>query len=324
MKKLLTILLALLTIISLAGCQKKQIVAMINVDNGDDSGTGMQAEMPENSTLKDLFDALAQGGDFVYELDGDGNILTVNGKGNDEMGYWEVLLNGEILDDVIAKTALKDGDVCSVAYIPNTSNAIVGGWVTAEVARTELTEEEEENFKKAMEVVLGETYEPVCVLATQVVSGTNYAYLGRGTTVTAEPVSNFFIVKIYQDLEGNVKLESISEINIMEIATADGNAENVLGGWQLTDTGKPGTLGSEEAQSSFEKALSEIVGVTYNPIQLLASQIVSGTNYIALARGRVSDAEGTLGLYVITWYADLEGNSKVSDIKKFNLNYYVD
>lgn len=323
MKKIFALLLTLVMALAVVGCQKKQIVCMINVDNGDDTGTGMQAEMSEKATLKDMFDDLVKGGSFTYELDSEGYIVSINGKGNDEMGYWEVLLNGEILDDVIAKTALKDGDVCSVTYIPNTSNAIVGGWVTAEVARTELTEEEEENFKKAMEVVLGETYEPVCVLATQVVSGTNYAYLARGTTVTAEPVSNFFIVKIYQDLEGNVKLESISEINIMEIATADGNAENVLGGWQLTDTGKPGTLGSEEAQSSFEKALSEIVGVTYNPIQLLASQLVAGTNYIALARGRVSDAEGTLGLYVISWYADLEGNSTVNEINKLDLLHYL-
>ncbi len=69
--------------------------------------------------------------------------------------------------------------------------------------------------------------------------------------------------------------------------------------------------------------MAEVLGVGYNPIQLLATQVVNGTNYIALVRGKALSVDDTPELYVISWYADLEGNSKVTEIKKFDLNYYV-
>ena len=64
MKKLFTLLLTLVMALALVGCQKKQIVVMINLSDGE-AGSGMHAEMPENSNLKDLFDSFAGGGDFV-------------------------------------------------------------------------------------------------------------------------------------------------------------------------------------------------------------------------------------------------------------------
>ena len=69
--------------------------------------------------------------------------------------------------------------------------------------------------------------------------------------------------------------------------------------------------------------MADVVGVIYNPIQLPASQVVNGTNYIALARGRVTGADD-VALYAVSWYADLQGNSTVNEIKKLDLNYYVD
>ncbi len=321
MKKLLALLLTAMTLLALVGCQKKQIVVSLNFKDGD-AASGMQAEMPEKSTMKDLFDSFKGGADFAYELDGEGYIVSINGKANDEFGYWEITLNGDVINDTIDKIALNDKDVCNIAYVPNQDNPVVGGWQIAEVSRTDLTDEEADIFTKAMAEVLGEKYEPVCVLATQVVSGTNYAFLARGTTVTANPVNEFNIVTIYNDLEGNAKVQSIATINILDIKSTEETDQNLLGGWQITDTGRPGTLGSEEAQSSFDKALSAVDGVIYNPIQLLASQVVNGTNYIALARGRVTGSD-TVELYAISWYADLQGNSSVTEIKKFDLSSYL-
>ena len=321
MKKIIPILLAFLMALTLTGCQKS-IVATINVS--DTTQGGMQAEMKEKSTLKDLFDEYSKGADFTYELDEEGYIVSINGKENNEFGYWEVLLNGETLDDVIGNTTINDKDVCDVKYIPNEDNPIVGGWEIAEVAREDLAEDEKANFEKAMEVVLGEDYEPVCVLATQLVSGKNYAYLARRTTVSDNPDSCFCIVTIYVNLDGEAELKGIADINIDDIHAREDVNEPILGGWEVTDTGKPGTLGSEEAQASFEKATEELVGVGYNPIQLLASQLVNGTNYIALVRGRAFSVEDMPELYVMTWYEDLDGNSSMTDIKKLDLNYYVE
>ena len=322
MKKVLTSLMILFVFVGLVGCQKK-ITASINYSDPNGAAGGMHAEMPAKSTVKDLFEELSKGTDFVYELDDEGYVVSVNGKGNDDLGYWEITVNGNTLDDVIGKTVVNDGDTCDVTYIPNASNPIVGGWKIAEVGREELTDEEKEMFTKAMETVLGETYEPVCVLATQVVSGTNYAFLARGTVVSNDPVSNFNIVKIYKDLQGEVSLTSIADINIGDIQSSEDASADLLGGWTVTDTGKPGSLGSEQAQASFDKAMEGLVGVGYNPIQLLATQVVSGTNYIALARGKVVAPDTKTELYVVTWYEDLNGNSSITEIKKLDLLYYV-
>ena len=322
MKKIITLLIALLMTAVLAGCQK-QVTASINYTDMNENGGGMQAQMPANCTLKDLFDELSKGTDFTYELDADGYITTICGRGNDELGYWDITLNGEPLDDVIGKTAIKEGDNCNIVYVPNQDNALVGGWEVAEVGRSEFEADEEEMFKKAMEVVLGETYEPVCVLATQLVSGTNYAFLARGTTVTETPVSNFFVVTIYKDLEGNASLKGISEINLSDIHTRADVDEDIVGGWEVRDSGKPGSLGSAEAQASFDNASEKLLGVGYNPIQMLATQLVAGTNYKALARGTVVAPDERPELYVMTWYEDLEGNSQFTDIQKFDLNYYI-
>ncbi|MBR2578227.1 MAG: hypothetical protein IKE38_04765 [Erysipelotrichaceae bacterium] len=322
MKKLTIILLALMTVLTLSGCQKKLIVATINVS--DENEGGMQAEMNEKSTVKDLFDEYSEGADFTYELDEEGYVVSINGKENNELGYWEILLNGNLLDDVIGKTALNDKDIVDVRYIPNKDNPIVGGWEIAEVAREDLTEDEKANFEKAMEVVLGEDYEPVCVIDTQVVSGMNYAYLARRTTVSENPDSCFCVVVIYVNLDGEAELKSIADINIDDIQTREDTDEQILGGWEVTDTGKPGTLGSAEVQESFDKATKELVGVGYNPIQLIARQLVSGNNYIALVRGRALGSDDAPELYIMRWYEDLDGNSTVTDIKKFDLNYYVE
>ncbi len=323
MKKLSILLFVLLIGLAVSGCQKN-ITATINFIEGEGKESGMMAELKEKSVLRDLFDAFAKGGTFTYELDDEGYIVSINGKENGESGYWEVLLNGELLDDVITKTVLNDEDVCDVTYIPNEENPIVGGWEIAEVAREDLDENEKEIFEKAMEPILGEDYEPVCVLATQLVSGTNYAYLARGTTVTAEPVSNFCIIKVYRDLEGNVELRSIADIEILDIQTREDTDDAILGGWEVKDSGRPGTLGSAQAQASFDKATAELVGVGYNPIQLLARQLVNGNNYIALVRGRAFSVDDKPELYVMSWYEDLDGNSTVTDIRKFDLNHYVE
>ncbi|MBQ1307453.1 MAG: hypothetical protein IIY56_04800 [Erysipelotrichaceae bacterium] len=285
---------------------------------------GMQAEMKEKSTVKDLFDAYSGGADFSYVLDEEGYIVSINGKENDEYGYWEVLLNDEPLDDVIGKTALNDGDVCSVSYIPNQDNPIVGGWEIAEVARQDLAEDEKAYFEKAMEVVLGEDYEPVCVIAKQLVSGMNYAYLAHRTTVSENPDSCFCVVTVYVNLDGEAELKSIADINIEDIHTSEEGNEQVFGGWEITDTGKPGTLGSAEAQESFEKALEGLDGVGYNPVHLLASQLVNGVNYIALARGKVVGSDAAPELYIVRWYAELDGNSTLTGIDKLDLKYYVE
>ena len=320
MKKLLSIVCVLFVALSLFGCQKK-INTTVNYEDEDQAAV-IELEVNKDTTLKSIFDELSKQVSMTYELDNEGYVVSINGKENNEYGHWEITVNDEWLDDVIGKTTIKDGDVCAIKYVSTEEN-LLGGWQIADVAREDVTDEEKEIFSKAMEVVLGTTYEPVCVLATQVVSGTNYAYLAKATTVSNDPHSNWSIIKIYKDLQGEVSLTSIADVNIMELYTSEESQGNLLGGWNVVDSGKPGSLGSQEAQASFEKAIEGLVGVGYTPVQLLASQVVAGMNYMALAKGRTITAEESLDLYVITWYQDLDGNSTITSIEKLDLLAYL-
>ena len=58
---------------------------------------------------------------------------------------------------------------------------------------------------------------------TQVVSGTNYMLLCKITTVTAEPVSHYSIVTVYEDLEGNASISETHDFSA-EDETADADA----------------------------------------------------------------------------------------------------
>ena len=70
--------------------------------------------------------------------------------------------------------------------------------------------------------------------------------------------------------------------------------------------------------------MADHTSLPYNPVQLLATQLVNGTNYVALVRGVPASVEDTYELYIVRWYADLQGKSEITDIQKFDLNHYVD
>lgn len=322
LKKVLTMLAILLMSVMFSACQKNINVELRLCDVDGKEG-GVAASVPEKHTLKDLFDDFGKIGDFTYELDSEGYVTKINGVGNDEYGYWAIckLTDGveDPINDVIGNIALKDGDVYTVTYVPNLS--LNGGWNVADVGRIELSEPDAQAFDKALEALTGEQYTAVQVLATQVVSGLNRAYLAYGSVI-GEP-GEWYIVTVYEDLDGNVRPLSFYQINVADVLTTNEDSENLLGGWEVKGTGKAGSLGSAEAQASFDKAIEGLVGVGYNPIQLLGTQVVEGTNYRALALGAVPGNEDHPGLYVITWYEDLAGNSTVTSIEKLDLLTYV-
>ena len=63
--------------------------------------------------------------------------------------------------------------------------------------------------------------EPVALLGTQIVSGTNYRILCSGTTVTADPVTSLYVVDVYEDLQGAAEVKDIQLIDLTKYAGAD-------------------------------------------------------------------------------------------------------
>ena len=88
---------------------------------------------------------------------------------------------------------------------------LVGGFIDAEDGT--LTDELKTIFNKAIDGLLGAIYEPVELVATQVVAGTNYKFLANGTKTTNPVTKGTYYVTVYEDLDGNVSLLDIETID---------------------------------------------------------------------------------------------------------------
>ena len=160
---------------------------------------------------------------------------------------------------------------CGQAKTPaaeETAPAVVGGWTISEDAA--LTEEARAAFEKAMEGLTGVGYEPVALIGTQVVSGTNYCILCEARTIVPDAAPFYALVYVYADLKGGAELLNIAALNIGDIAetgeikAADPASGNLLGGWKLD-----------------RESTVEVDGALLH----LASQLVNGTNHCVLCQG---------------------------------------
>ena len=96
-----------------------------------------------------------------------------------------------------------------------TAEGLMGGWQDASELPNFLSEDENKVFEKALEGLDGVSYKPVAILATQVVAGTNYAFLATGTAVVENPVTHLYVINVYADLQGNATVNNIYGINLM-------------------------------------------------------------------------------------------------------------
>lgn len=87
---------------------------------------------------------------------------------------------------------------------------ILGGYI--DVVDGTLTDELKDIFNKALSGLLGASYEPIKLVATQVVAGTNYKFLANGTKTTNPITKGTYYITIYKDLQGNVSLLDIETI----------------------------------------------------------------------------------------------------------------
>ena len=90
--------------------------------------------------------------------------------------------------------------------------AVVGGWTVTEGAA--LSDEAKAALDKALEGLTGVSYEPVALLGTQVVSGTNYCILCQVTPVVPDAKPAWALVYVYADLEGNAEIMNVYELYI--------------------------------------------------------------------------------------------------------------
>ena len=339
MKKLITLLFVLLMLVSMTGCKKKEEPATVDnskhytikiIDSAAQENTIELAT--ESEVLSAVLEEMAKVNMLKYETEksDDGwKISSVNDVKGDDKGNWAVYLNNQLCKEGVDKVTLNNGDTVEIVYIPASAQTqpettpMVGGWTTYEKFNDQfLGEDEKEVFAKGLEGLTGVGYEPIRVLAMQVVSGKNYAFLAKGTLVTAEPETDYYIITVYEDLDGNCEFKAINKIDINNLETTQERNETLLGGWTVISGGKQGTFPDSKIQASFENAVKDNKDMMFSPVQLLATQLVAGTNYLALCFAKTKDGSDA-DIFFVKWYEDLQGNSTFDSMEVCNLQYYI-
>lgn len=207
-----------------------------------------------------------------------------------------------------------------VSSVP-ASAATAGGWSVSKARYSFLTSGQQKIFNKAVKKVTGVSYQPVALLAKQVVAGTNYVFLCQGTTVTAKPKKAWYVLTAYKDLNKKVTLSSVKKIKLGKIKVNENPRGEILeGGLKITKfKNKPAAL-SAPVRIVFNKGIENFTGNELRPIALLGTQVVSGMNHKFLCYG--TGAAGA-DLYVVDIYLDLEGNCSLTNCAPLNLEAYV-
>ncbi|MCQ2529687.1 MAG: hypothetical protein MJ086_00300 [Lachnospiraceae bacterium] len=125
------------------------------------------------------------------------------------------------LEDNAEITKVTDFNLGAIAEMDSskTEAGLAGGWnVTDTFGAPNMPVEVQEPFDKAMEGLTGVNYQPMAFLGSQVVAGANYAVLCHGTTVTAEPTNNIYVVYVYAGLDGTASVNNIVCLNLTDFS----------------------------------------------------------------------------------------------------------
>lgn len=115
----------------------------------------------------------------------------------------------KLLCTLLALTLLTVSFVPALAEEPMMK---LGGWISNTENPAEIPQEVLDAFNKAIEGLEGCTYEPIALLASQVVSGMNYCLLCRLTVVYPDAQPTYALVYVYQSIEGACELARVEDI----------------------------------------------------------------------------------------------------------------
>ena len=188
----------------------------------------------------------------------------------------------------------------------------------------DLPEKVKNAFQLAFKDLSGAALRPVAYLASQVVAGTNYAILCEREAVIPNPVPYLSVVVVYEDLEGNAEIIRFNDFDLGKYVSANdeeapADEPGLAGGWTVNTEFSEANL-DEGAKAACDAVLYGVMGVEYQPIACLATQVVAGINYAVLCKATVSADEGnTNQLRIVTIYAGLDNSYEVLNTATLNL-----
>lgn len=101
------------------------------------------------------------------------------------------------------------------------------------------------------------------------------------------------------------------EVRIISTVDTERISPVILDGWSASDDQKI----TPKQKAVFDKALEELVGVNYEPVAYLASQVVAGTNHCFLCKATVVRPGATPKYTLVYVYEDLDRKCSIITIK---------
>ena len=178
--------------------------------------------------------------------------------------------------------------------------------------------EDKKIFEDAVKKLDGYFYEPVALLGTQVVSGTNYCFLCKPAISANNAMNSLVLTYIYVDLQGNASFEKDERLVLPGTENADGSVP-MSGGWSYAES----TEITSEVRDVLNKAMETLTGKAYEGIAYVGSQVVAGRNHAILCKTlpSVSGQNTPSSLVIVYVYEDLQGNCEITGTTDVELGY---
>ena len=149
-------------------------------------------------------------------------------------------------------------------------------------------------------------YEPIALLGTQVVSGTNYLYLCKSTWTDYQENVSFVLLQIYQDLSGKSQVMGSAILFPTEESREDGED-------YIDNTGSYLPENIPAIQNAFNEAVPDDENVSYIPLAYIGKHTQEGKpeeDVIFAAKDpRGTDTKISYELFYIA--KDKDGNAKL-------------
>ena len=190
----------------------------------------------------------------------------------------------------------------------NNSNALVGAYNTNLVSFSLKDNPDAMNaFEAAFPNGYNYThYEPIALLGTQVVSGTNYLYLCKSTWTDYQENVSFVLLQIYQDLSGKSEVMGSAILFPTEESREEGED-------YIDNTGSYLPENIPAIQNAFKEAVPDNENVSYIPLAYIGKHTQEGKpeeDVIFAAKDpRGTDAKISYELIYIT--KDKDGKAKL-------------
>ena len=201
------------------------------------------------------------------------------------------------------------------------TNSLTAKWTMPD--SIEVTSELNGLFNEGVEGLTKATFEPAAYLGYIEETDLAHAFLCKTTEDTGKTF--WSVVYIKEDSEGKVNLLDVQSIMLTESSDKGAvqfgtvSGDGLVGNWSVDEESISNGIGdiSDDIKAAIDEALKSKVSVTYEPIMIMGSQVVSGTNYAVLCKN-VTSSEWTI-VYV---YKNLDGKGTLMNVATFDLEVF--